>query len=251
MLHRHLHLNTLIVRHMLPEWRSDDATDLRRSSACRLPTSARGPSASTASRCAPTASRCAPASWRRSSRGATHHCKHSWTDDGSGSPEFAFVPALERAAVACHRESGTAYGWGWMHASVLKDVPAFGSKGLRVMFRWGETQCGHTTLACRMPAMRLSFVFNTTAPFNALCRYGESRCADEKTHYKPSILETIGGFVRAILAPMHKAASLHSTRARFWDPTLNAALCELPPECVHYASHYGGLRMHVDAFACI
>ena len=272
-MHRHSHLNTLIVRHMLPDWRSDDATDLR-----RLCVDLGMPSANLSTRVSNHAecvkgrmsledelnsrpawlnhvmSHCDGLSARTSElaamiSGAPHNCKHSWADDGSASADYAFVPALERAAVACHRESGTGYGWGWMHGSVLKDVPAFGSNGLRVMFRWGETRCGHTTIACRVPGTRLSFAFNTTAPLNALCQYGESRCAD-KCDYRPaSILGTIGGFVRALLGPMYNAASLHSERARFWDPTLNAALCEMPPQCSNYASHYSYCRGKYPFFA--
>lgn len=260
-MHRHSHLNTLILRHMLPDWRTDDCTELRRTCAdlgmpsadmctrvtnhaecVKGSTTLEGELASNPQWINHFSSHCNGLSVRTSElaaflSGASHNCKHSWQDDGSASQEYAFVPAMERAAVPCHLKTGTAYGWGWHHGSVLTDVPAFGRHGLRVMMRYGETQCGHTTVACRVPGTRLSFVFNTTAPLNALCKFGKP-CVEDGPFRPASLLGTIGGMVRAILAPMFGAPSLHNERARFWDRTHNTALCEMPPQCSNYASHF-------------
>lgn len=267
----HSHLNTLVVRHMLHDWRGDDATDLRKICAdLGMPSADLSTHAKHHAECVDGSveddlagrpdwlnlamSHCDGLSARTSelaafASGAARNCKHSWCDDGSASQEYVFVPALERAAVACHREAGIAFGWGWMHAAILKDVKAFGPNGLRVVFRWGETRCGHTTIVCRVPGLRLSFAFNTTAPLTALCQYAKPRCPDGSEFKPASILGTIGEMVRALLAPTHKAMSMHGTRARFWDPTLNAALCELPPQCANYAAHYSYCRGKYPFFA--
>lgn len=60
-------------------------------------------------------------------------------------------------------------------------------------------------------------------------------------------------------APARRSAGsyAHSHPARFWDPTLNTALCEMPPQCVNYSDCRGkypffaapvpGLRPFIDA----
>lgn len=260
----HSHLNTMILRHILHCWRADDISELR--STC---VDLGMPSADLSIRVAKHAecvesrvpfdeemsrrpawnahmlSHCDGLSARTSElaafiSGATHDCKHTWHDDEGArcsGADYCFVPALASPAVSVHRSSGSSFGWGWYHGSVLRDSPQFGTHGLHVQYRCGETLAGHTTVMCRVPAMRMSFALNTTAPLAALLGAADP-CAPDGSCYRPvSILGTLGKFVRALLTPMYAAASLTTERARYWEPNTNAALCAVPPPCENYAAH--------------
>ena len=161
---------------------------------------------------------------------AATRTKHSWTNAGDSS--YSFAPRLISPAVSVMREQGLSWGYGFCHVSLLRQSKAYGDYGLRALLRVGETP-GHTVIACMVPACGLSFALTCTAPLVQLCG---SACDANTACEDMSVMGLVSSLVGAILDKMSDIPSVRTQVATNWNRTLNEQLSCVPAPLPNFSS---------------
>ncbi len=278
--HQISYLNNIILRHMLPCWRSDDNKTIKEvcfhlgmpsanmcfnllgkhecssaaSQSCSIDDGINACSHATAHLFSHSTGLSVRAQELAAFLAASSHdCKHSWEAD-SPSGEYSFVRSMVVPAVSVQRKAGVSFGYGWHHVGLLKGTRSFGEHGLRAMIRIGEALGGNTVIACRVPACSLSFALCTTASVAALsgCRDLECNKSCLATGDPMSGISVTGileKIVGSILKHMAGAGSINLDRATFWNPTLNAQMACMPAPQPNFGHHVRYCRDKMSLFA--